>query len=334
MKILVTGGAGFIGSNFIKYMLEKYPDYKIINLDALTYCGNLINLKEVENNPNYTFIHGNICNADTVKNAIIGVDCIINFAAESHVDNSIWHPEYFVGTNIHGTLNLLQAAKEAKIERFIQISTDEVYGSIQTGFANESSPICPSSPYSASKASADLLVEAFYKTYHLPILITRCSNNYGPFQYPEKLIPFFISKLLKKEKVPIYGNGLNKRDWIYVYDHCRAIDLVMHNGKDGNIYNIGSHNERSNLDITRCILKNIGLDESYIEFVEDRPGHDLRYAISYDKISSELGWQPTYDFEENINRTIGWYLNNPDWFKIVNYDDIYFDREKSISNRS
>lgn len=318
-KLLVTGGAGFIGSCFVRHMLNEYQDYKIINLDALTYCGNLENLKDVENNPNYTFIHGNICDRDLVRDIINdGVDCVVNFAAESHVDNSIKHPEIFVETNVQGTLNLLQASKEAKIQRYLQVSTDEVYGTLgQTGYFYETTPLAPNSPYSASKAGADMLVRAYHETYNMPTLNTRCSNNYGPYQYPEKLIPFFISQLLKGEKVPVYGDGLNVRDWLYVYDHCSAIDTVLHKGKVGEVYNIGGHNEKTNMEITRLILDAMGKDESSIKYVQDRLGHDRRYAISNDKITSELGWEPSLTFEEGIKITIDWYLNNQDWMKNI-----------------
>ena len=316
--ILVTGGAGFIGSCFIRHELKKHPDYNIINLDALTYCGNLENLKDVENNPNYRFVHGNICDKNLVRELIDEVDCVINFAAESHVDNSIKNPEIFIETNIQGTLNLLQASKEIGIERFLQVSTDEVYGSLgQTGYFYETTPLAPNSPYSASKASADMLVRAYRETYGLPTLNTRCSNNYGPYQYPEKLIPFFISKLLKNEKVPVYGDGLNVRDWLYVYDHCEAIDVVLHKGKVGEIYNIGGHNEKTNLEITKLILSVMGKDENSIEYVEDRLGHDKRYAISNDKITTELDWTPSLTFEEGIKLTIDWYLSNQDWIQNI-----------------
>lgn len=317
-KLLVTGGAGFIGSCFVRHMLNKYPDYEIINLDALTYCGNLDNLKDIETNPNYTFVHGNICDRQLVRDLISDCDCVVNFAAESHVDNSIKHPEIFVETNVQGTLNLLQASKVLGVERFLQVSTDEVYGTLgKTGYFYETTPLAPNSPYSASKASADMLVRAYYETYKLPILNTRCSNNYGPYQYPEKLIPFFISQLLKGEKVPVYGDGLNVRDWLYVYDHCEAIDEVLHKGRIGEVYNIGGHNEKTNLEITHLILDAMGKDESSIKYVEDRLGHDRRYAISNDKITAELGWQPSITFEEGIKLTIDWYLNNQDWIKQI-----------------
>jgi dTDP-glucose 4,6-dehydratase len=317
-SILVTGGAGFIGSCFVRHILTKHPDYKVINLDALTYCGNLENLKDVENNPNYRFVHGNICDRKLVRDLICECDCVVNFAAESHVDNYIKHPEIFVETNVQGTLNLLQACKELGVERYLQVSTDEVYGSLgKDGYFYETTPISPNSPYSASKASADLLVRAYYETYKLPVLNTRCSNNYGPYQYPEKLIPFFISKLLKGEKVPVYGDGLNVRDWLYVYDHCEAIDVVLHNGKIGQVYNIGGHNEKTNLEITHLILNAMGKDETSIEYVQDRLGHDRRYAIANDKITSELGWEPSITFEEGIKLTIDWYLNNQEWIKSI-----------------
>lgn len=316
MKLLVTGGAGFIGSCFVRHILNKYADYKVINLDALTYCGNLDNLKDIENNPNYKFVHGNICDRKLVRELVSEVDCIVNFAAESHVDNSIKHPEVFIETNVQGTLNLLQSAKEIGIERYLQVSTDEVYGTLgKTGYFYETTPIAPNSPYSASKASADLLVRAFYETYKLPVLTTRCSNNYGPYQYPEKLIPFFISKLLRDEKVPVYGDGLNVRDWLYVYDHCAAIDTVLHKGRLGEVYNIGGHNEKTNMEITLLILEAMGKDDSSIEYVADRLGHDRRYAISNDKITSELGWAPSVTFEQGIKMTIDWYLNNQEWIE-------------------
>ena len=316
--VLVTGGAGFIGSCFVRHELKKHPDYKIINLDAITYCGNLENLKDVENNPNYTFVHGNICDRNLVRDLVKEADLVVNFAAESHVDNSIKHPEIFVETNVQGTLNLLQASKELGVERYLQVSTDEVYGTLgKTGYFYETTPLAPNSPYSASKASADMLVRAYRETYGLPTLNTRCSNNYGPYQYPEKLIPFFISQLLKGEKVPVYGDGLNVRDWLYVYDHCEAIDRVLHDGKVGEVYNIGGHNEKTNLEITHLILDAMGKDESSIEYVEDRLGHDRRYAIANDKITSELGWEPSVTFEEGIKMTIDWYLNNQDWMKSI-----------------
>lgn len=318
MRLLVTGGAGFIGNCFIRHILKKYPNYKVINLDALTYAGNIENLKDVERNPNYMFIHGNICDKKLVRDLISQSDLVVNFAAESHVDRSITGPEIFIETNVQGTLNLLQACKEIGIEKYLQVSTDEVYGSLgKTGYFYETTPISPNSPYSASKASADMLVRAYYETYKLPVLITRCSNNYGPYQYPEKLIPFFIALLLKGEKVPVYGDGLNVRDWLYVYDHCAAIDTVLHKGKIGEVYNIGGHNEKTNMEITKLILDVMGKDETSIKYVEDRLGHDKRYAIDNTKIQTELGWKPTLTFEEGIKITIDWYLKNQDWMKSI-----------------
>ncbi|MBS4760606.1 MAG: dTDP-glucose 4,6-dehydratase [Clostridium sp.] len=318
LKILVTGGAGFIGSCFIRQMLETHPEYKIINLDALTYAGNIENLDDIKNNQNYKFVKGNICDKNLVRSLVEESDAVVNFAAESHVDRSITGPEIFIETNVQGTLNLLQAAKEANIERFLQVSTDEVYGTLgKDGYFYETTPLAPNSPYSASKASADLLVRAYYETYKMPVLNTRCSNNYGPYQYPEKLIPFFISQLLKGEKVPVYGDGMNVRDWLYVYDHCSAIDTVLHKGKVGEVYNIGGHNEKTNLEITHIILEAMGKDESYIKYVEDRLGHDRRYAIDNHKIQTELGWEPSVTFKEGIKLTIDWYLKNQDWIKSI-----------------
>ena len=316
--LLVTGGAGFIGSAFIKHELKKRTDYKIINLDNLTYCGNIENLKDVQDNPNYEFVKGNIVDKKLVSKLIKKADFVINFAAETHVDNSIKSPEIFIETNVQGTLNLLQCCKEIGIEKYIQISTDEVYGSLgNIGSFSESSPLAPNSPYAASKASGDMLTRAYYKTFSLPTVITRCSNNFGPNQYPEKLIPFFISKLLKGEKVPLYADGSNVRDWLYVYDHCEAIDLVLQKGKIGETYNIGGQNEKTNLEITKLILNALGKDENSIEYVKDRLGHDKRYAISSEKIKKELGWKPLYTFEEGIKQTIDWYLKNQDWIKNI-----------------
>ena len=316
MNLLVTGGAGFIGSCFVRYMLKNHPDYKIINLDALTYAGNLDNLKDVESNANYSFVHGNICDKQLVDSLMSQVDACVNFAAESHVDRSITGPEIFIQTNVGGTLNLLEIAKKHKISRYLQVSTDEVYGTLgKTGYFTETTPLAPNSPYSASKASADMLVRAYYETYKMPVLTTRCSNNYGPYQFPEKLIPLFISNLLKGEKVPVYGDGMNIRDWLYVYDHCSAIDTVLHKGRIGEVYNIGGNNEKANIEITKLLIKELGKDESSIKYVEDRLGHDRRYAIDSSKIQKELGWHPSVTFEEGIKITIDWYLNNQDWIK-------------------
>ena len=317
-SILITGGAGFIGSNFVKYMLDKYSDYDIINLDALTYCGNLENLKDIEDRDNYTFVKGDIRDKELVDNLVSKVDYIINFAAESHVDRSITDPEIFIKSNVLGTQVLLNAAKKFAVEKYIQISTDEVYGTLgETGYFTETTPLQPNSPYSASKAGGDLITRAYFETFDLPINITRCSNNYGPYQFPEKLIPLMISNALEDKKLPIYGDGKNIRDWLHVYDHCQAIDLVLHEGKLGEVYNIGGHNERQNIQIVKLILDALGKDESLIEYVADRLGHDRRYAIDADKIRNELGWEPKYTFETGIKETIQWYLDNQDWMNQV-----------------
>lgn len=318
MKILVTGGAGFIGSCFIRHMLTKYPDYKIFNLDSLTYAGNINNLYDVKDNPNYTFVNADITDKNLSEKIGQNVDCIINFAAETHVDRSILNPEIFIKTNVLGTLNLLEYAKDTSVSRYIQVSTDEVYGSLGcNGYFSENSPLAPNSPYSASKASADMLVRAYFETYKMPVIITRCSNNYGPYQYPEKLIPFFISRLLNGQKVPLYGDGLNVRDWLYVYDHCSAIDTVLHKGLEGEVYNIGAHCEKSNIEIAKIILREMNKDESFIEYVQDRAGHDRRYAIDNTKITNTLGWSPVYTFDEGIKTTINWYLNNESWIASI-----------------
>ena len=318
MKILVTGGAGFIGSCFIRHVLSKHDDYEVINLDKLTYAGNIENLDDIKNDKRYTFIKGDICDKEIVNEITKNVDCVVNFAAESHVDRSIEGPEVFIETNVKGTLNLLQFSLKNKVQRYLQVSTDEVYGSLgKEGYFYETTPLSPNSPYSASKASADMLVRAYFETYKMPNLITRCSNNYGPYQYPEKLIPFFITKLLKGEKVPVYGDGLNVRDWLYVYDHCEAIDVVLNKGKEGEVYNIGGHNEKTNLEITKLILNAMGKDESSIEYVKDRLGHDRRYAIANDKIQKELGWEPSVKFEDGIKLTIDWYLKNQKWINDI-----------------
>ncbi len=314
--VLVTGGAGFIGSNFIHYMFKKYPDVKIINLDLLTYAGNPENLKDVAGKPNYTFVKGDIADSRVVNETVAGVDCIVNFAAESHVDRSIEDPSVFIRTNVMGTQVLLDAAKKHGAERYLQISTDEVYGSLgPAGYFTEGTPLAPNSPYSASKAGADLLVLAYYHTYGLPVLITRCSNNYGPYQFPEKLIPFFIKRLLNNQTVPVYGDGLNVRDWLHVEDHCSAIDLVLQKGRIGEVYNIGGNNEKTNIEITRLILAELNRPESLIEYVKDRLGHDRRYAIGSSKIKRELGWSPQITFEEGIKQTIAWYLVNRQWWE-------------------
>lgn len=316
MKLLITGGAGFIGSNFILYMMKQHPDYQIINMDALTYAGNLENLKSVQHHSNYSFVQADISDKQAVD-AIFqqGIDVVVNFAAESHVDRSILEPEMFVNTNVLGTQVLLDAAKKYGVTKFVQVSTDEVYGSLgDTGLFSETTPLAPNSPYSASKAGGDLLVRAYHETFGLPVNITRCSNNYGPYQFPEKLIPLIISRALNDESLPIYGDGLNIRDWLYVEDHCSAIDLVIHQGKIGEVYNIGGNNERTNLHIVKTILEELGKPESLITYVADRPGHDRRYGIDPAKITDELGWKPKHNFETGIKETIQWYLNHMDWW--------------------
>lgn len=315
MRILVTGGYGFIGSNFIRYMLNKYSNCQIVNLDALTYASNVKNLKEYEDHSNYTFVKGDIRDSSLINRIFQqGIDFCVNFAAESHVDRSIQNPSIFVETNVNGTQVLLEAAKNHGIIKFIQISTDEVYGSLgDTGFFTENTPLSPNSPYSASKAAGDFLVRAYHETYGLPINITRCSNNYGPYQYPEKLIPLAILKAIQEEPLPIYGNGLNVRDWLFVEDHCIAIDLVMHGGKNGEVYNIGGNSEKTNINIVKTILQELGKPESLIVYVKDRLGHDYRYGIDATKIRQELGWEPKFDFETGIKKTIAWYLNNLEW---------------------
>ncbi|WP_338540773.1 dTDP-glucose 4,6-dehydratase [Paenibacillus tundrae] len=316
MKLLVTGGAGFIGSNFVMYMLRTHPDYEIINVDSLTYAGNLENLQSIESNPQYHFIHADITNVQQMEQIISqGIDVVVNFAAESHVDRSIVTPDIFVRTNVLGTQVLLDAAKKYQITKFVQVSTDEVYGSLgATGLFTEETPLMPNSPYSASKAGADLLVRAYHETFGLPVNITRCSNNYGPFQFPEKLIPLIISRALNDETVPIYGDGLNIRDWLYVEDHCSAIDLVIHSGRVGEVYNIGGNNERTNLYIVETILEQLGKPTSLIQYVQDRLGHDRRYGIDPTKLATELGWRPKHHFETGIKETIQWYLDNKTWW--------------------
>lgn len=338
-NILVTGGAGFIGSNFIFYFLKKFNDYNLINLDALTYAGNLENLKGIEDNPKYKFIKGDIRDLDFCKKVFkdYEIDSLINFAAESHVDRSILGSKVFLETNIMGTHSLLECAKEFKIERYLQVSTDEVYGSLGSeGSFTEESTIAPNSAYSASKASADLIVRSYYKTHNVPALITRCSNNYGPFQFPEKLIPLLINNCIQKKALPVYGKGENVRDWIHTDDHADAILTVFLNGQPGEIYNIGSDNEWMNLDLIKLICSILdeklgeksGTHEKLITFVKDRPGHDLRYAIDMSKISTKLKWKPKIKFQDGIRSTIDWYINNKDWIKSVTSGDYkkYYDK--------
>lgn len=343
MKLLVTGGAGFIGSNFVLYMAEKYPDYEIINVDALTYAGNLENLKSVEGNPKVRFVKADITKREELEPLFqAGVDVVANFAAESHVDRSILEPDVFVKTNVLGTQTLLELAKQYGVQKFVQVSTDEVYGTLgETGLFTEETPLAANSPYSASKAGADLLVRAYHETFGLPVNITRCSNNYGPFQFPEKLIPLMIQNALQDKPLPVYGDGLNVRDWLYVEDHCSAIDLVIHKGVDGEVYNVGGRNERNNLQVVKTILQELGKPESLIQFVKDRPGHDRRYAIDADKIRNELGWTPKHDYESGIRATIRWYLDNEAWMNGVlsgayqqYYDTQYGDRLQQPNDKA
>lgn len=339
MKILVTGGAGFIGSNFVHHMVGKYPDDRIINLDLLTYAGNLENLKAVEDKPNYEFVRGDIADRGFIMDLFERErpDIVVNFAAESHVDRSITDPGVFVRTNVMGTQVLLDAAKEYGVKRYHQVSTDEVYGDLPLDrpdlFFREDTPLHTSSPYSSSKASADLFVLAYHRTYGLPVSISRCSNNYGPYHFPEKLIPLIISRALADEKLPVYGKGENVRDWLHVSDHCEAIDLIIHQGKVGEVYNVGGHNEKTNLEVVKTILKELGKPESLIEFVTDRPGHDLRYAIDPTKLETELGWKPKYTFDTGIRQTIDWYLDNKEWWENIlsgeyaNYFDTMYGKD-------
>ncbi len=320
MTILVTGGCGFIGSNFVRYMLDHYPSYTIINFDKLTYAGNLENLEGLDANSRYVFLKADICDRSAVEMAVDRhqVEVIINFAAESHVDRSIMGPAIFIETNVAGTNVLLEVAKQNNIKKYLQVSTDEVYGSLgSSGKFTEMTPLHPNSPYAASKASADLLVQAYHHTFGLPVLITRCSNNYGPYQFPEKLIPLMIANAIDNKPLPVYGDGLNVRDWLYVADHCTAIDVVLHKGKIGEIYNIGGNNEMRNIDIVKLLLKKLGKPESLITFVKDRLGHDRRYAIDQTKIMKELGWKPALMFDEGMAKTVDWYLSNEPWWRRI-----------------
>mgnify|MGYP005835231351 CR=1 FL=1 len=315
-SILITGGAGFIGSNFVRYMLKTHDNYRLIVLDALTYAGNRENLKDCEGDPRFLFYHGDIRDVKVVDNLMSNVDTVVNFAAETHVDRSIHEAGVFIETDIRGTFVLLEAAKKYRVERFLHISTDEVYGSIEEGSFHENDALKPNSPYSASKGGGDLLVRSYYTTYGLPVLITRSSNNYGPYQYPEKLIPLFITNAIDNLPLPLYGDGRNVRDWIYVEDNCAAIDLVLHRGEIGQIYNIGAGNERENIYITECILKHLGKPQSLIRFVKDRPGHDRRYSIDTSRIKA-LGWQASFSLEEGLKKTVQWYLDNESWWRTI-----------------
>jgi len=323
-KILVTGGAGFIGSNFVIHMIKSRNDCRIVNYDLLTYAGNLDNLNDVKDDPRYSFVKGDICDQSAVKKLFDDndFDAVVHFAAESHVDKSITGPAQFVTTNVLGTQVLLQTAREAwtatdiNTKRFIHVSTDEVYGTLgETGYFTESTPLAPNSPYSASKAGSDLLARAYFETFSFPAIITRCSNNYGPYQFPEKLIPLMITNALNNKPLPVYGDGLNVRDWLYVQDHCQAVETVLNKGVPGEVYNIGGNNEKRNIDIVKLILSELGKPESLITFVQDRLGHDRRYAIDASKIKNELGWEPSVNFEDGIRDAIKWYLSNESWWK-------------------
>ena len=323
MTILVPGGAGFIGTNFVYYQLQHHPEDRVVCLDALTYAGNLENLTEALKNPRFRFVKGDIADREAV-NALFEEekpDIVVNFAAESHVDRSITQPELFLRTNIMGTQVLMDACRKYGLQRYHQVSTDEVYGDLPLDrpdlFFTEDTPIHTSSPYSASKASADLLVLAYFRTFHLPVSITRCSNNYGPYHFPEKLIPLMITRALNDQSLPVYGKGENVRDWLYVEDHCAAIDLVMRKGREGEVYNVGGHNERTNLDVVKTVLRELGKPESLITFVTDRPGHDRRYAIDPSKIHAELGWLPRTKFDDGIHQTVQWYLDNRQWWEHI-----------------
>lgn len=318
MNLIVTGGAGFIGSNFVRHMLNTYPDYAIINLDLLTYAGNKESLADLIDNPKHVFVEGNITDRDLLDQLITDykIDGIINFAAESHVDRSILNPEVFVETNIQGTLALLDAARKHKLKKYVQVSTDEVYGSLGAeGYFTEGTPLAPNSPYSASKAGADMLVRSYFETYGMDVNITRCSNNYGPYHFPEKLIPLMITNAMDQQSLPIYGDGENIRDWLHVTDHCAAIDLVFHKGKSGEVYNVGGHNERTNNQIVDLIVDRLNVSKDLVTYVEDRLGHDRRYAIDPIKLETELGWKPKYTFDTGIVETIDWYLANEAWWR-------------------
>ena len=338
MNFLVTGGAGFIGGNFMLYMVNKYTNDLFVCIDALTYAGNLETLEPIKNKPNFKFVHGNICDRDLVYKLFeeYKFDYVVNFAAESHVDRSIENPTIFLETNVIGTSVLMDACRKYGVKRYHQVSTDEVYGDLPLDrpdlLFTENTPIHTSSPYSASKASADLLVLAYHRTFKLPITISRCSNNYGPYHFPEKLIPLMIKKALANEPLPVYGNGSNVRDWLHVYDHCTAIDLIVRNGRDGEVYNVGGHNEKSNLEVVKTILKTLDKPESLIHYVKDRPGHDLRYAMDPIKLMTELGWTPKYTFETGIKETIKWNLDNQDWINHIISGEYLRFMEKNYTN--
>ncbi|MDC7763014.1 dTDP-glucose 4,6-dehydratase [Priestia aryabhattai] len=332
MNILVTGGAGFIGSNFVRHMVETYPSYGIVNYDLLTYAGNLENLKDIESHEKYTFVKGDINNRELVDHLVKyhNIDVIVNFAAESHVDRSITEPDIFIKSNVLGTQALLDVAKANNLKKYVQVSTDEVYGSLgETGYFTEETPLDPNSPYSASKAGADMLVSAYHETFGMNVNITRCSNNYGPYHFPEKLIPLMVTNALEGKELPIYGDGKNVRDWLHVKDHCAAIDLVIHKGEPGEIYNVGGHNERTNNEIVHLIVEKLNAPKELIKFVEDRLGHDRRYAIDPTKLTTELGWKPKYTFDTGIVETIQWYLDNQGWWKNIKSGDYvnYYNKQ-------
>jgi dTDP-glucose 4,6-dehydratase len=319
-NILVTGGAGFIGSNFIRYLMQRYREYRVINYDMLTYAGNLENLSGVDISPRYIFVKADVCDKAAVENVLrdYKVDAVVHFAAESHVDRSILGPSVFIGTNVLGTTVLLEAARRSGVTRFVHVSTDEVYGSLGTaGKFSETTPLHPNSPYSASKASSDLIALAYFRTYGTPVVVTRCSNNYGPYQFPEKLIPLMIANALNDKPLPVYGDGLNVRDWLFVEDHCSALDVVLHKGKEGEVYNIGGNNEQANIEIVKLILAELHKPQSLISFVKDRPGHDRRYAIDAAKIKKDLEWEPLHTFEKGIRETIHWYLDHTQWWQRI-----------------
>lgn len=334
MRLLITGGAGFIGSNFIRYLIQQHPDWEITNLDKLTYAGNLENLKEVEASPRYRFVKGDIADRGLVDSLLQQkFDAVINFAAESHVDRSILDASPFIETNVRGTQVLLEGIRKHQVGRLIQVSTDEVYGSIEGGSFTEDSPLHPSSPYSASKAAADLLCLAYYKTHNTPVIVTRCSNNFGPYQFPEKFIPLAITNAIEDRPIPVYGDGLNIRDWIFVLDHCRALERVLEKGVEGEIYNIGAGNEVTNLALVHKLLKILGKPESLIQFVADRPGHDRRYSLDTGKIRRELGWKPVYSFDDALAFTVNWYLSHQEWWQHIKsgdyaryYKQVYLER--------
>jgi len=334
MKLLITGGVGFIGSNFIRHVRQEHPDWQITNLDKLTYAGNLENLKDVEEGSGYHFVRGDIADRQLVDELLgKGFDVLVNFAAESHVDRSILDASPFIETNVKGTQVLLEGARQHGVGKFVQVSTDEVYGSVESGHCTEQSLLAPNSPYSASKAAADLLCRAYFKTHGLPVVVTRCTNNLGPYQFPEKLIPLVITNALEDRAVPVYGDGLNVRDWIYVLDHCRALDVVIQEGKPGEVYNIGSGNEKTNLDIINKLLELLSKPTSLIQFVSDRPAHDRRYALACAKISGELGWHPAYSFEQSLAATVDWYLKNERWWRPIKSGEYARYYEEMYGNR-